>query len=441
MNRAQKIAVGVIVGVPIVCCLGGILTVQNVVGRAAGTLEGDLAELRRTGFPTEPADLNRPQPANPDANAAPLYVQATKLLREGSSADQAMRKVSQGLSAKAKPDQVREAEVAYSELSDLIDLAERAADRPECVFDRDWSKGYALEFREYRPLKDLAKLLAYKAERQSKAGDWRGALRSVRRSQQIAKHAKFEPTLISMLVSIANETIATRSFRKVIDRHADNPEFLKEARKVHADFGPLPSLRYALGSELVLGRIAIRNLQSVKDISELAQMASEEEASNRPEGRIPLSPFRGAFEARYVREFRLVEPSLSQDPEKWKEARAALLNLERRVDADKSPLGIMNKIILPVFNQASLAVGKTQAERRMTESALRLLQARQTRSLPKGLIGGPQLNADPFGTGPLRYVPAGRGFTLYSVGPDGVDDGGKPASNGSKTSDLVVKFR
>jgi hypothetical protein len=38
---------------------------------------------------------------------------------------------------------------------------------------------------------------------------------------------------------------------------------------------------------------------------------------------------------------------------------------------------------------------------------------------------------DPFTEKPLVYRPRGRGYVLYSVGPDGVDNGGTPISPGS----------
>jgi hypothetical protein len=39
----------------------------------------------------------------------------------------------------------------------------------------------------------------------------------------------------------------------------------------------------------------------------------------------------------------------------------------------------------------------------------------------------PVVPADPFGRGPLKYRLEGDKYVLYSVGPDGVDDGGQPA--------------
>jgi len=42
--------------------------------------------------------------------------------------------------------------------------------------------------------------------------------------------------------------------------------------------------------------------------------------------------------------------------------------------------------------------------------------------------------ADPFGRGPLQYRRDGETYVLYSVGPDGRDDGGRPAAFGSSQS-------
>src|SRR5207247_2400535 len=49
--------------------------------------------------------------------------------------------------------------------------------------------------------------------------------------------------------------------------------------------------------------------------------------------------------------------------------------------------------------------------------------------LPESLTGAgvdSRVCADPFNGRPLAYRPYGRDYLLYSVGPDGVDDGGLP---------------
>lgn len=449
MNRAQKVAVGIIVAVPVVCCLGGILTLRNGIAGASGTLEPDIQALRKRGFPTEPADLVAKTPISSADNAAPLYTQVSRAFyprsddefSEQTTADGALVKVLiQGSSSRAKlADRVKGRE-AYQNLSKYVAIAEQAADRPGCDFKRDWSKGFYLEFPEFRAMKDLARLLAYKAELQSKAGDWQGSLRSIARAQRIAQHAGTDGTLIGMLVQVADETIALSAFRRIVDIHDRNPAFLTAADKTLKGFGPLPSIRRTMGSELVLGRMGIRGISSLRDISKLSG-GGEDGASNSGLENMPLGMLRGAFEARLVHEYVLLEPNLPRDPEEWAQAKKALVDMNTRVEADHSPMGIMNQIMMPVGAQAADAVGKLQAERRLTATALYLLQARLNGPLPKSLPADPKVSGDPFGTGPLHYLPANDGFTLYSNGPDRKDSGGKIRSGSSSDFDVVVKFR
>lgn len=49
--------------------------------------------------------------------------------------------------------------------------------------------------------------------------------------------------------------------------------------------------------------------------------------------------------------------------------------------------------------------------------------------------------SDPFGGGPLRYRADETEYLVYSVGPDGVDDGGRSQAPPSQTADLVVRVR
>jgi hypothetical protein len=443
VTRAKKIALGVVVGLPLVCCLGGYLTIQGMVRRAMNSMPADLAELRRQGFPTEPADLDPATPIPLNQNAAPLYLQATKLLAEGKPADRLADQVGKGMSAKATAKQRQEAEAAFAKLGDVVALAERAADRPVCHFSRDWRQGAHLIFPEYASIKGLAKLLAYKAERQSEAGDWRGALVSIRRSQKISQHVGNDPTLIGLLVQIACESISMSSFRHVIDRHDGSAAFLAEARKVHAGFGPLADFRRAMGGEFVMVRATIQGLSSVRDVQFLQSGEGGDSGMKGSPLDKMLVPMKGAFEAKYIHEYRQLVPDLPRDPEKWQQAQEATERSEKRVSGDQSLFGVMNQIFFPVFSQASQSAGRMQAERRLTEVSLRLLQARLNGPLPRALPADPKVSEDPFGTGLLRYVRNGRGFTVYSVGPDGTDDGGKVRSSSSSSPayDLVATFK
>lgn len=442
MNKGQKVAVGVVLGVPLVCCLGGVLTVRNGLANASGTLEGDLRTLKQRGFPTEPADLKSKVPVSEAQNAAPLYAKAAKILDDGTPEYGLMKEVGKGLSPKATEGDRALAAQSFAKLSNVVALAEQAADRPGCDFKRDWNKGYTLEFPEYRGMKDLTRLLAFKAEGQSAAGDWRGALRSLTRAQKIAQHAEADGILIGCLVHIANETIVHRSLRNVANENGRNPAFVAAARKTLDGFGPLPDMRRAMGTELVFGRSCIRSINSTDDITKMSEGMGEESSgsSRSPLSGLPLGMLRGAFEARLVNEYVRMEAALPKDPEQWEKAKDALVAVDKRTEADKSPLNVMNAILMPVGVQSAEAVGKLSAERRVTEGALRILQARGRGSAPSALPADLKKMKDPFGRGPLGYRPDGRRFLIYSVGPDRTDNGGLARSGSSNSFDIVADF-
>lgn len=68
------------------------------------------------------------------------------------------------------------------------------------------------------------------------------------------------------------------------------------------------------------------------------------------------------------------------------------------------------------------------------------------RRLPQGLMALvpsylPHVPADPFGEGPMKSVATADGLAVYSIGPDGIDDGGKPVSRWvrpDEKGDMVV---
>jgi hypothetical protein len=86
---------------------------------------------------------------------------------------------------------------------------------------------------------------------------------------------------------------------------------------------------------------------------------------------------------------------------------------------------------------------RTRAHLRLlrAELALREYRERHAGYPPKleGLV--PQcltaVPVDPFSGQPLRYRRQGEGYVLYSVGPDGKDDGGTPSS--SRSADATSK--
>ena len=102
--------------------------------------------------------------------------------------------------------------------------------------------------------------------------------------------------------------------------------------------------------------------------------------------------------------------------------------------------------------QSREAIGKTEMRHKtvmaherllIAELALRVYQAEQGHPparleelAGKYFSEAPQ---DPFGTQPMVYRPQGTNWLLYSVGPDGLDNGGKPMGGGpGLTGDMFI---
>src|SRR5258708_9181764 len=84
-----------------------------------------------------------------------------------------------------------------------------------------------------------------------------------------------------------------------------------------------------------------------------------------------------------------------------------------------------------VFEQAELKYEESNARNRITLCAVAIRRYKLTHGkLPAklehlGLDG--RMIADPYGEGPFVYCPMGNDYLLYSIGPNGKDDGGAPA--------------
>jgi len=80
------------------------------------------------------------------------------------------------------------------------------------------------------------------------------------------------------------------------------------------------------------------------------------------------------------------------------------------------------------FHTARSATGNALLAVAFARRAFQLEQRRELRDLselvPRYLS---KIPADPFGTGALKYAKRGTKYFVYSIGPDGRDDGARPA--------------
>jgi hypothetical protein len=121
----------------------------------------------------------------------------------------------------------------------------------------------------------------------------------------------------------------------------------------------------------------------------------------------------------------------------YSQGREILAGVERDIENETNP---MVKTFMPALSRYYTLVTGSEVQQRGTQLAARIKAfEQQNGSLPESLdvFGEADFTVDPFTGARFRYERTDGGFRIYSVGPNGVDDGGVHDRRFS-SSDFVV---
>lgn len=427
------------VGLPCLSLMFAFGWIKCQVGKEGDKLEPELAKLKKMGIPTEPEELN-PNPPIPDAeNAALLYRQIDEALQKvrSSETQRYVRLIGEYSGA---PGDRADYLASLQKHKAVFDLIESLRTKPRIDFKRDYSKGFNIDFPEYSQLRNLTKLLSARGVYWIEQKDYDRALRDLELQYAIANHLSEEPMLIGGLVCIALNAVAHASLDRFLYAIQDNQPMLAKTEAMLARRQKVPSIRNAFYGEMVLGRVAIQSLKSWKDL-EMSITGEEPERGSfdRSWDRMTIGDpkVKKMFEARAVAMWREFFESFPKNETDWPAYNKAAQDMERKVEADQSIQNKINQESFPVFSQASSAFAKTDASHRVALLAVKLLRKRPT-GLPADLSAYKTLAVDPFDGKPMRYLRQGRGFKVWSIGADLVDNKGTKMVPGVKFTDTDI---
>jgi hypothetical protein len=112
----------------------------------------------------------------------------------------------------------------------------------------------------------------------------------------------------------------------------------------------------------------------------------------------------------------------------------------------RAPRGLLTAVIVPALWGSAERSARGDAHRRVARTALAVhnyrarhgrLPAKLADLTPEPLIAVPE---DPYDGKPLRFRRNAAGAAVYSVGPDGRDDGGARFDRAEKTGDLAIEL-
>lgn len=402
---------------------------------ASVLLNRELAELRQKGEPLTLGEMA--PPLVPEAeNAAPLYRQAFAAREIKHSEELKLDKL---LSQDARLDAAGQAILQRNQQA--LRLARRAAARPFCRFDSNWSQAVPppeIPLPQYAEMRMLARLLRVQAVQDARSGDLKSALSNIHAIYRMSDHLSQEPLLIGFLLARALDAIASRALDDVLQIQS------VPAAQGQAFAASLPradlnrSFLHALSGERVFGLWTLESSRSDPVYVYNMFVPSEDYLSVR-ENTMPALP------AWFIKPLVILWAPFSKLDEVcylrfFKQRLAALPPLQMPlqgtdVDDDsgfETPFyAVLTRAILPgisrsTWNRDRAEVLLLQKQNALAISAFRAAHngAYPTNLQQAATAWNAPLLLDPYNAQPFQYRVEDNGFLLYSVGPNRVDDGG-----------------
>lgn len=404
---------------------GTLVSIDHDALAQARALQAEAAEIMAASMPPAPA---------PDDDAAPLYQRAFSALEADKEFSDTKSPLDDPLTADMAAEEVA---AILARHAATLELLRRAADKPGCRFVRDWSRpSVDMLLPQYAPMRKGGRLLALAARREAARGEMTAALRDVVRIHRLGMHAASEPILIAGLVGQAIDQTALETLAAVLPAIGkqdlpllDDPAF--------TDFlgTPVSYQRHFYGEEAF----------GISTIALLAEHGAASWDMTHTVGRLArlvgfsfrcfVMPAELAGYREMLQHYRTVAGDRTQPFPRVKER---IAGIER--DAQRGKAGMFGKMMLPALGQVFVTESKGRAFHRAAEVLVAATRFRLANgSLPEpatALVPDnlPAVPLDPFTKdAPLLTNRTDDGWLLvYSVGPDGEDDGGPPPRGAKK---------
>lgn len=320
--------------------------------------------------------------------------------------------------------------------------------RPKAQWTPEWKTRelpdmlFAIALIHYQPIRNLNQTLALRAISAARAGDAVKAHESARIMAKLAQADLNDPFLIGLLVAASDATVLCGSVWELCDAHAGTAEdFARlEVALAALDFhrAGLRACRSEMAAAVNTLQYMRRNPERVPDLTLIVDNTGLPRGSAFARSAmraVPLGYFDASASVSAEGEFKyLIKPLRDHG---WAEASQAAREWEKQLAAMRSqiwrhPTYIMVSLMAPAMTKIASRISYTEAlvNKAIIASALERYRIEKG-SYPNSLDGvklanGKPLPLDVMTDRPMLYrtTPSGK-YALWSVGPDGKDDGGK----------------
>lgn len=428
--------------------------------------EALLESIRAQGAPATVAELQQwqnkedaeipgetPSPENGAAPAAAngetavdIYLKSNELLEapRTSTAYAEINEILSQLSSQKElsPEDLNKLRAYLEEQGELLQRLHEAADLPPGRFLLDYSKGYAMELPHLAKIREAARLLRAEAVYAAMTGDTDLAYEALLACLSVKHPLRGEGLVISQLVCAACNTITLEGFQNALTFMEFSEEQLAELqRRLPAEHNPA-GLTNALIAERVFAMEAFED-PAASLVVERTWM--DEIIPGSFAALIQTANAFGWFSGDLQEYLGNMEEMIDASRMPYAEARPIYAVIESRIN-NQSILPSLSTTLIPSLTRVHTAMTANDTRLNLGSAAAAIERYRLTTGtpperlddlVPAYLNGLPE---DPFDQQPLRYRSEGNGYTLYSIGGNGVDDGGTPADS-TFEGDLVFNVR
>jgi hypothetical protein len=357
-----------------------------------------------------------PTPAMPSPNAWDDYLKAAAEMRAHPAAQELIVGIDPATQDYTSP----EVEAALRALKPSVAALHRGFSH-DCQAPpiRSWSTSYS----GFAQVREVARLLAAQAQNRAARGDWSGAMESQLDGARLGADVTRGGAFIHALLGESCRALACEEAWETVD-HLDSRQALEAARRLRSIAARRASLRQVLVEYKLSTQASLLDLFRNPDWHrELAPVES-------PEGR--ANPLHDLFFMLIGKRRVFRNCTAAFDAEI---AMARLPYPDRKSPA-ASPHDPHTELLTSLFPGMHLKDAALRAQDSLLLEALALRAfyvntggyPRAAEDLVPAYL--PALPDDPFArAGPLKYRLQGARYVLYSIGPDGEDDGGKPIEN------------
>ena len=412
---------------------GTLLILDNAVAAEARAMRVEAAEMMQAALPPAVADAE---------NAAILHAQAAAALAAAPDLTAA-----DGPLGQTDPDVASPAVGALlARHAGLLDTIRRAADMPACRFPRDWTRpSFDMLLAEVQSCRNEGRLLALAARHEAATGKPAAALTDAVRLGRIGRQVGSEPILISHLVGIAIDATALSVVADILPTLTPADAPLLDDPALRDLVASTPSLVRAINGEEAFGLSIFANFADGRQgIDDMGRLAGDPNVAILPQEEPfsllidPLSAVWRAFIlpadiAGYRRRFeayrQLVTGGVDQS-RTWPQTQKQIDGIEAEI-CRTGPDGFLSRLIVPATDAVLRSQCMAVARHRAAEVLLAATRERLASGTHPASIDAlvparlPSVPRDPFTTdAPLHLKATSEELLIWSVGPDGDDDGG-----------------